>query len=272
MKEDLAMLQDSIGERYRLRREIGHGGMATVYLAEDSDRGEQVAVKVLRRELTVALGATRFHREIQILTGLEHPNIVAVLDSREAGARLYYVMPYISGNSMRVRLDREGPLPLEVVGRIAADVAKAIDYAHGRGVLHRDIKPENVLLEGSRALVCDFGVARAIEVAGGDSFSSSGLVIGTPAYMSPEQAAGDPVGRSSDVYALGCLMYEMLAGEPPFSGATAQAILARKLVERPRALRVVRPGIPAHLEEAILAALSLRPELRPATARELAAV
>ena len=270
MKEDLATLQTAIGQRYRLLREIGRGGMATVYLAEDGERGERVAVKVLRRELTVVLGATRFHREIEILAGLEHPSIVPVLDSSEAGARLYFVMPYISGNSIRARMDRDGPVPLEDVVRIAGDVGRAIDYAHGRGVLHRDIKPENILLEGSRALVCDFGVARAIEVAGGESFSSSGLVVGTPAYMSPEQATGDTVDRRSDVYGLGCVLYEMLAGELPFAGETAQAVLARKLGEPPRPLRTVRPDLPPAVERAVLLALEKDPARRPARADLLA--
>jgi serine/threonine protein kinase len=266
MREALATLQETIGQRYRLLREIGRGGMATVYLAEDTERGTQVALKVLRRELTVILGGTRFRREIEILTRLEHANIVPVLDSSEAGARFYFVMPYVSGNSLRTRLDRDGPVPLEDVVRIATDVAHAIDYAHGRGVLHRDIKPENILLEGSRALVCDFGVAQAIEVAGGESFSSSGLVVGTPAYMSPEQATGDPVDRRSDVYGLGCVLYEMLAGEPPFSGETAQAVLARKLGEPPRALRTVRPDVPQAIERAVLLALEKDPARRPARA------
>ena len=216
-------LQEALGGRYRLSHEIGHGGMATVYLAEDTKSGQRVAVKVLRQELTAILGATRFHREIEILSRLEHPNIVPVLDSRKAGSRLYYVMPFVSGDSVRDRLERQGPLRWDDVIRIAGDVAGAIDYAHGQGVLHRDIKPENMLLEGNRALVCDFGVARAIETAGREFSSSSGLVVGTPMYMSPEQAVGDPVDRQSDIYALGCVVYEMLAGEPPFAGPTAQA-------------------------------------------------
>jgi serine/threonine-protein kinase len=240
--------------------------MATVYLAEDTERSELVAVKVLRQELTAILGATRFHREIEILTRLDHPNIVPVLDSRQAGARFYYVMPFISGDSVRARLEREGPFPLEDVMRIAGDVGRAIDHAHEHGVLHRDIKPENVLLEGTRALVCDFGVARAIEAAGGGSSSSSGLVVGTPTYMSPEQAAGDALDRCSDVYAFGCVIYEMIAGEPPFSGPTAQAILARKLHESAPHLRSRRSELPSHTERAILAALERDSTRRPASA------
>ena len=243
--------------------------MATVYLAEDTERGGRVAVKVLRQELTQILGATRFHREIEILRRLEHPNIVPVLDSRQAGARLYYVMPFVSGDSVRARLERQEPFPVGEVVHIAVDVGRAIDYAHEHGVLHRDIKPENVLLEGERALVCDFGVARAVEAAGSEFSSSSGLVIGTPAYMSPEQATGDRVDRRSDVYALGCVIYEMLAGEPPFAGPTAQAVLARKLNERPRSLRTGLPEVPPGVERAVLLALEKDPTRRPASARLL---
>jgi serine/threonine-protein kinase len=240
--------------------------MATVYLAEDADTGELVAIKVLRRELSAILGATRFQREIEILTRLRHPRIVPVLDSREAGGRFYFVMPYISGQSLRARLLREGPLPLTDVLTMARDVATAIDYAHQNGVLHRDIKPENVLLEAGRALMCDFGVARAIEVAGSESFSSSGLVLGTPAYMSPEQAIGGEVERRSDVYALGCVLYEMLAGEPPFTGPTAQAIIARQLGDPPRSLAVVRPDLPPSMESAVFRALQKEPGERPGSA------
>jgi serine/threonine-protein kinase len=271
MTEKLASLQEALGSRYRLLRELGSGGMATVYLAEDTERGEPVAVKVLRRELTVILGATRFHREIEILSRLQHPNIVPVLDSRQAGARLYYVMPFVPGDSLRPRLER-GPFPVVDVIRITVDIAKAIDYAHEHGVLHRDIKPENVLLDGPRALVCDFGVARAIEVAGGEFNSSSGLVVGTPAYMSPEQATADRVDRRSDVYALGCVIYEMLTGETPFAGPTVQAVLARKISEPPRSLRTVRPDVPPAVERAVLLALDKDPAGRPASAGALAAL
>jgi serine/threonine-protein kinase len=269
VKENLESLQAAVGTRYLLIREIGRGGMATVYLAEDTERGGPVAIKVLRRELTAILGATRFQREIEILSQLGHPNIVPVLDSRRAGAWLYYVMPFVAGDSVRSQLERHGPLPVEDVIRIATDVADAIDYAHHRGVLHRDIKPENVLLDGTRALICDFGVARAIEVAGDDSISSSGLVVGTPAYMSPEQASGGEASRASDIYALGCMLYEMLAGEPPFSGPTRQAILARQVTDPPRSLRVVRGDVTPVLEAGVFAALDKQPPRRPGTAAEL---
>ena len=269
MHENLASLQEALGNRYRLLRELGSGGMATVYLAEDTERGGRVAVKVLRRELTAILGTTRFHREIEILSRLQHPNIVPVLDSRQAGTRLYYVMPFIPGDSVRARLERQGPFPVEDVIRIAKDIGEAIDYAHEHGVLHRDIKPENVLFDGPRALVCDFGVARAIEAAGGEFSSSSGLVVGTPTYMSPEQATGGEVDQRSDVYSLGCVIYEMLAGEPPFAGPTAQAVLARKLSEPPRDLRTVRQDVSAAMERAVLLAMEKDPARRPESASTL---
>jgi serine/threonine-protein kinase len=269
MNVELAKLQESFGARYLLARELGSGGMATVYLAEDSERGELVAIKVLRRELTAVLGATRFHREIGILSRLQHPNIVRVLDSSEAGARLYYVMPFITGDSLRRELVTDGPLPLDRAISIVGDIAAAIDCAHAQGVLHRDIKPENILLEAHRALIRDFGVARAIEAAGDESFSSSGLVVGTPAYMSPEQATGAEVDRRSDIYALGCVLYEMLAGEPPFTGVSRQAIVARHLTERPRSIGIVRGDVSDVMKRAVLAALSKQPHRRPASGAEL---
>jgi serine/threonine protein kinase len=269
VKEDLQSLQKDLGSRYRLSRELGRGGMATVYLAEDTQRDERVAVKVLRRELTAMLGPTRFHREIEILARLEHPNIVRILDSRQAGTRLYFVMPFVSGDSLRARLDRQGTLPMEAVISISGDIAAGLDHAHARGILHRDIKPENVLLEEHRALVCDFGISRAIEVAGDESFSSSGLVLGTPAYMSPEQATGGEIDVRSDVYALGCVIFEMLTGEPPFTGASAQAVFARHISERPRPIRTPRPDVSPEMELAVLTALAKSPAARPATASAL---
>lgn len=260
-------LRDALAGRYRLLHELGRGSMATVYLAESVETGHEVAVKVLHKGLVAILGPSRFHREIEILSRLRHPRIVPVLDSQEAGAYLYLVMPFLTGENLRLRLQREGQLPLAAVLSIVGDLAAGIDYAHGQNVLHRDIKPENVLLQGDRALVCDFGLARAIDRAAVDSLSSSGLVIGTPAYMSPEQAGtGEAPGSASDVYALGCVVYEMLTGEPPFTGPRPQAVIARHMLERPRPMRTVRPDLPDHVEAAVLAALAKAPSDRPASA------
>jgi serine/threonine protein kinase len=262
-------LSGIVGERYRIERELGWGGMATVYLAEDLRDGGQVAVKVLRREITGIFGSGRFGREIRILQRLEHPSIVPVLDSHESPILHYYVMPYFPGESLRDLLAREGPLPLGTVLYIAQAVARALDYAHSQGVLHRDIKPENVLLAGERVVVCDFGFARVVEIAAGDAISSSGLVLGTPAYMSPEQAMGGDIDERTDVYALGCVIYEMLAGEPAFVGATSQAVVARVVSEEPRSLRSVRPDLPVRWEAELRRALAKDPERRPATAGAL---
>jgi serine/threonine-protein kinase len=266
MTSELASVRSALEPRYRVLEELGRGGMARVYLAQDAGLGRLVAVKVLRAELGAILGATRFRREVEILRRLHHPNIVPLLDSGEAGSRFFYVMPFIAGDSLKARLAREGPLPLDQALAIGRDMAAAIDHAHEQDVLHRDIKPANVMLEPGRALLCDFGIARAIETAGAESFSSSGLVLGTPAYMSPEQAVSGEVDGRSDVYSLACVVYEMLAGEPPFTGASAQAVLARKLGERPRGLRTVRPDVPGALEATLFLALEPGPETRPRTA------
>ena len=240
--ETLARVQELLGSRYRLERELGRGGMATVYLARD-EGDREVAVKVLRPELRPVIGATRFRREIEILERLQHPNIVRLLDSREAGTRVYFVMPYVAGESLHARLARDGPLPLAMVADIARDMAAALDYAHAHGVIHRDVKPGNVLLESDRARMCDFGLARAVADATSESFSSSGLVVGTPDYMSPEQSiGGQPVGPAADIYSLGCVLYEMLTGERPFKGATAQAVAAQHLSASPRSIRAVATG------------------------------
>jgi serine/threonine-protein kinase len=264
-------LSGVLGDRYRIGREIGRGGMATVYLAEDLREGRPVAVKVLRREITGIFGSGRFAREIRILQRLQHPAIVPVLDWHESPGLHYYVMPYVAGESLRDLLAREGALPLSQALGITAAVAGALDYAHSQQVLHRDIKPANILLDRRRVVVCDFGVARAVEVAAGDTISSSGLVLGTPAYMSPEQAMGGVIDERTDVYALGCVLYEMLAGEPLFTGATSQAVVARLVSEEPRSLRGVRPDLPPTMERAIRAALAKQPDARPRSAGELVA-
>jgi serine/threonine-protein kinase len=244
--------------------------MARVYLADDLVRGGEVAIKVLRPELAAALGHDRFLREIRILERLRHPNILPLLDSREAGGSLYYITRYVAGSSLQRRLAREGPLPLEEIVRIGRDIAAALDYAHDREVIHRDVKPGNVLLDEDRALVCDFGIARAVELAGGDRLtSSSGFAMGTPAYMSPEQAMGRAIDSRSDIYGLGCVLYEMLTGEQPFRGVTAQAVLARSLGGDCRPIGTVRPDIPPGAEAAIRSALASEPDRRPGTAAEL---
>jgi serine/threonine protein kinase len=257
-------LVQALADRFRLQREIGRGGMATVYLAEDLVGGGPVALKVLRPELALSVGGARFHREIEIATRLRHPNILPLLGSGEAGDFLYYSMPYVAGPSLHALLERQIRLPLEQVLAIARDVVAALDYAHAHNVVHRDIKPANVLLEGGNAMVCDFGVARAIVRASTDQSSSSGLVFGTAAYMSPEQATGrGEIDARSDIYALGCVIYEMLTGELAFSGPTPQAIIARHVGERPRSMRTVRPDLPRHVESAVLATLAKAPEDRP---------
>jgi eukaryotic-like serine/threonine-protein kinase len=266
----LPALQAHLADRYRLHGEVARGGMARVYRADDLVRGGEVAIKVVRPELAAALGHGRFLQEIRILARLHHPNILPLLDSREGGGSLYYVSRYIPGSSLQRRLATEGTLPLEEVVRIGRDVAAALDYAHSSEVIHRDVKPGNILLDTDRALVCDFGIARAVELAGGDRLaSSSGFALGTPAYMSPEQAMGGAIDFRCDVYGLGCVLYEMLAGEPTFTGPTAQAVLARSLSGEIRSVRTVRPDVPAAAEAAIRSALASESDRRPGTAAEL---
>ena len=273
MKPPIETVRDTLRGDYRVSRELGRGGMARVFLAEDVRRGGDVAVKVLHPEVASALGPDRFHREVDILGRMRHPNIVPILDSGIAGGLLYLVMPFVTGETLRERLAREGPLPADDVLEITRDVAAAIDHAHGLGIIHRDIKPANVLLTGQRAMVCDFGLARAIDRAAVEPISSSGLVLGTPAYMSPEQAIGvRELDARSDIYALGCVIYEMLTGEQPFMGPTPQAIITRQLSERPRPIRTVRPQVTEAMERATLAALAKDPEARPASGSKLMAL
>jgi TolB-like protein/Flp pilus assembly protein TadD len=265
----LERLQTALAERYRIERELGRGGMAVVYLAEDRKHGRRVALKVLRPELTPALGADRFHREIEIASRLQHPNILSLHDSGEAGGMLYYAMPYVEGESLRARLVREVQLNAAEAVRIASEVADALACAHAAGVLHRDIKPENILLTSGHAVVADFGIARALDAAGADRLTETGLALGTPHYMSPEQASGTrALDARSDIYALGCVLYEMLAGEPPFSGPTSQAILARHAVDPVPCLRTVRATVSPALEEAVGKALAKVPADRFAMALE----
>jgi serine/threonine-protein kinase len=263
----------ALSERYRLDRELGHGGMATVYLAEDLKHARRVAIKVLRPELiTSGEGAARFLREIRIAAHLSHPQIVPLHDSGERDGFLYFVMPYIGGESLRQRLVREGRLPVDDALGIARSVAAALDYAHRQNVVHRDIKPENILVHEGQAVVADFGIARAITVAAAENVTARGLAVGTPAYMSPEQAAAErELDGRSDLYSLACVVYEMLAGEPPFLGPNAQAILTRHLVATPRPLRARRPVVPEPVERAVLRALAKSPDDRFGTTAEFAA-
>ena len=258
--ELLPRLQAALADRYRVERELARGRTATVCLAHDLKHDRPVAVKVLHPELAAVVGAERFLREIQIAARLRHPQIVPLHDSGEADGLLYFVMPYVDGESLRDRLKREPQLPVADAVRIAVDVAGALDYAHGLGLVHRDIKPENILLEGGHAMVADLGIARAVSTAGSDKLTETGIAIGTPAYMSPEQGTeGGHVDGRSDLYALACVLYEMLTGAPPFTGPTAQAVLARHAVDPVAPIRTVRHTVPWGVERAVLQALAKVP-------------
>ncbi|HEV8264436.1 MAG TPA: serine/threonine-protein kinase [Gemmatimonadales bacterium] len=271
MTDQIAGLNAALADHYVIDRELGHGGMAMVYLARDLKHERFVALKTLRPEIAVALGRERFLREIKLAARLQHPNILPVYDSGDAGGTLYYVMPFVEGESLRDRLEREPQLPLDDALQIARETADALAYAHGHDVVHRDIKPENIMLSGGHAIVADFGIARAISAAGGDKLTETGLAIGTPAYMSPEQAAGTGhVDRRSDIYSLACVLYETLAGQPPFTGPTAQAILARHSLDSVPRLRIVRETIPDALEDVIKRALEKVPADRYQTAEQFA--
>ena len=241
-------LSAALADRYRIEREIGAGGMATVFLAEDLKHKRRVALKVLKPELAAVLGAERFVQEITTTAALQHPHILPLFDSGTADGFLYYVMPFIDGETLRDKLNRETQLGVDEAVRIAREVADALDYAHRHGVIHRDIKPENILLQGGHAVVADFGIALAVQSAGGQRMTQTGLSLGTPQYMSPEQAMGErTIDARSDVYALGAVTYEMLVGEAPFTGPSVQAIVARLITEEPRASavhRVCRPPLP----------------------------
>jgi tRNA A-37 threonylcarbamoyl transferase component Bud32/tetratricopeptide (TPR) repeat protein len=263
-------LRSPLAARYELIEEIGRGGMATVYLARDLKHGRRVALKVLRPELAAAIGPDRFLREIEISATLRHPNILPLFDSGEAEGFLFYVMPYVEGESLRARLERERQLPLEDAYAIALEVADALGYAHSHGVVHRDVKPENVLLESGHAVVADFGIARAIDAAPASRLTETGLAIGTPAYMSPEQASGDEVDGRSDQYSLACVLYESLAGEPPHPGPTPGAILARSLTGEVRPIHPVRHTVSSALDGVLQRALAATPADRYPTCHEFA--
>jgi serine/threonine-protein kinase len=255
----LERLRSKLEDRYRIERELGAGGMATVYLAHDLKHDRQVAVKVLRPELSAAIGPERFLNEIKVTANLQHPHILPLYDSGSADGLLYYVMPYVQGESLRQRLERERQLPIDEAMGIARVVASALEYAHRHGVVHRDIKPENIMLSAGTAVVADFGIARAVTAAETQPLTQTGTIVGTPAYMSPEQATGDQIDGRSDQYSLACVIYEMLAGGPPFSGSTAQAIMARHSVDVVSPPSIVRNTIPDTAEDAILRALAKVP-------------
>nr|MBA2292709.1 serine/threonine-protein kinase [Gemmatimonadales bacterium] len=279
MPTTLEKLSSVLADRYRIEREIGAGGMATVYLAHDVRHDRRVALKVLRPELAAVIGAERFLVEIKTTANLQHPHILALFDSGRTGDAaggpdfVYYVMPYIEGESLRDRLTRDKQLPVHEAVLIAREVADALDYAHRHAVVHRDIKPENILLHGGHALVADFGIALAAARSdGGSRMTETGMSLGTPHYMSPEQAMGErDITARSDVYALGCVLYEMLVGEPPFTGPTPQAIVARVMTEEPRRLTLQRKSIPLHVEAAVNTALEKLPADRFPSAAAFAA-
>ena len=267
----IAKLRASLAERYDIEREIGAGGMATVYLARDQRHDRHVALKVLNPELGAVLGVERFLSEIKVTANLQHPNLLPLFDSGEAEGLLFYVMPFVEGETLRHKLDREKQLPIDEAIRIAVAVANALDYAHSHHVIHRDLKPENILLQHGQPVVADFGIALAVSKAGGNRVTQTGLSLGTPQYMSPEQATGDRVidGRT-DIYSLGALTYEMLSGEPPHIGHTSQAIIARLLTDKPRSVRSSRSAVPEHVDWAVQRALEKLPADRFSTAKEFA--
>jgi TolB-like protein len=271
MADPVAALREGLRDRYAFERELGRGGMATVWLALDLKHDRPVALKVLHPELAVSLGPERFQREIRLAARLQHPHILTMLDSGDAAGRLWFTMPYVEGESLRERIRRERQLPVEDAVRIAREAAQALQYAHDQGIIHRDIKPENLLLtRDGNTLVADFGIARALGT-GDDRLTETGLSVGTPAYMSPEQAAGDKgLDARTDVYSLAAVLYEMLAGEPPYVGATTQAMLVKRLTEPPPSIRAVRPNVPEAMDQAIRKALAPVPADRFASAAELA--
>ena len=261
----------SLAERYTIERELGRGGMATVYLAIDARHHRRVAVKVLHPELSAVIGSERFLKEIEVTAGLQHPHILPLFDSGDADGQLYYVMPFVEGETLRARLDREKQLPVDDAVRIASEVASALEYAHKRHVVHRDVKPENILLHDGAAVVADFGIALAVQDAGGERITQTGLSLGTPQYMAPEQAMGDKsVGARADIYALGAVTYEMLVGEPPFTGPTAQAIVAKMLTDEPAPPSRQRRSIPPAVEDTVLRALEKLPADRWPSAQAFA--
>jgi serine/threonine-protein kinase len=273
MTDLLERLRQALADRYTIEREIGSGGMATVYLAEDRKHHRPVAIKVLRPELAAALGPERFLREIELTARLNHPHILPLLDSGQAEGLLFYVMPFVEGESLRERLDRDKQLPLEDALQITAEVADALGFAHNHNVLHRDIKPENILFEGGHAVVADFGLALAISAAGGTRLTETGMAVGTPEYMSPEQASGErELSERSDLYSLGCVLYEMLAGEPPFTGPTIESVARQHLTAPPPSVTMLRAAVPEAISQSLMKILAKAPADRFSSAVEFRSV
>ena len=270
MSDNLQLLTAALADRYRVESELGRGGMATVYLAQDLEHDRQVAIKVMRPQIAAAMGAERFLREIEIAGSLHHPNILALLDSGETGDMMYYVMPFIEGESLGELIERNGPLALDDALRITRQVASALTYASGKGVIHRDIKPDNIMITADgHAVVMDFGIGKALE-AGGEKLTQTGMSVGTPAYMSPEQAMGErDIDGRTDVYSLAAVVYEMLIGEQPFTGPTAQVIIAKRFSGQIPSARSRRDVVPPAMDGAIQRALAIDRNDRFATAEEL---
>ena len=257
--ETRTRLYAAVGDRYHVERTVGEGRLATVYLARDLKHGRDVAIKVLKTNIGHTVGVERFRREMDIAAALSHSNIVSIIDSGDANGALFYVMPKLAGQTLRHELAAWGQIRVDEAIRLVAEIAGALDYAHERGVLHRDIKPENVMLEDGRALVIDFGVGNAIGSAMADT------VFGIPAYMSPEQIAGEPIDSRSDVYSLACLLYEMLVGEPPFVGPPTQVMTSKRFMQTPPSVMAVRDGVPRSVGRALQSALARSPADRPAS-------
>ena len=253
----LDRLRVALSSTYTIDRELGRGGMATVYLAQDGKHERLVALKVLHPDLAASLGPDRFLREIKLAARLNHPHILPLHDSGDAAGFLYYVMPYVEGESLRERLDRDRQLPIDEAVHHGRAIASALDYAHRQGIVHRDIKPENIMLYEGEAMVMDFGIAKAVSSAGSETLTQTGMMVGTPAYVSPEQAAGETnLDGRSDQYSLGCVIYEMLTGERPFSGATPQAVMAKRFTETVKPVRSLRSSIPEPVERAVSRAMA----------------
>ncbi|MGH7675350.1 MAG: serine/threonine-protein kinase, partial [Gemmatimonadales bacterium] len=273
MTDSVDRLKAALAGRYAIERELGSGGMATVYLAEDLKHHRNVALKVMRPELAATLGSGRFLREVETAARLQHPHILPLHDSGEADGFLYFVMPFVEGESLRARLTREGELPIAEAVRLLRDVVDALSHAHAHahGVVHRDVKPDNVLLSGRHAMVTDFGVAKAVsEATGRHGLTTAGVALGTPAYMAPEQAAADPhIDHRADVYAVGALAYELLTGHPPFEGTNAQQVLSAHLTQAPAPVTARRPAVPAALEAVVMRCLEKKPADRWQTAEQL---